>query len=98
MSFLKNTILALVGIGFLWSFQASATSDPHHEKSAIVDAMQDEESPEKENCELENWKFLNHAAIDFKALKLSLKIARDEDNIVLTDFSSLPISPPDVQA
>ncbi len=94
----KNIILTLIGIGLLWSFQTSATSDFHHEKSAIVDAMQDEESPKKETCELENWKFLNHATIDFKALKLSLRIPRNTDNIILTDFSSLPDSPPDAQA
>lgn len=98
MSFFKNIILTLIGIGLLWSFQTAITSDFHHEKSLIVDAMQDEESPEKENCELENGKFLTHAAIDFKALKLSLQIARDTNNITLTDFSSLPNSPPDVQA
>lgn len=98
MSFFRNIILTLIGIGLLWSFQTSATSDFHHEKSAIVDLMQDEEVPEKENCELEDSKFLNHDTVGFRVIKLSLNIARSDDNFILTDFSSIPISPPDLLA
>lgn len=98
MRLFRNIILTLISIGLLWNFQISATSNSSHENSAIVDALQDEESSEKENCELENWKFLNQNSTDFKILKLSLAMALNEDDAILKYSSSVPTTPPDARA
>ena len=91
---LKNTILTLIALGLLCGFQASVTSDFAHEKSAIIDANAGEESPEKENCELENWKFFSHQEINLKILKASLHLEIQQEITPSQIFASVPTSPP----
>ena len=91
---LKNTILTLIALGLLCGFQASATSDFTHEKSAILDASSGEESPEKENCELENWKFFGHKEINLKILKAALRLEIQQEIIPPQIFATVPTSPP----
>ncbi len=94
--FFKKFILALFGIGFLLSFQATINSDFYHKKSAIADFAQNEESSEEENCQLENWQFLNFRQDNLKALKIFLQLKTKNDNTLPKNFSAVPNSPPKV--
>ena len=91
---LKKIILTLIGLGLLWSFQLSVTSDFYHEKSVSVDAMQDGEASEKENCELEGEKFFNHSNFGLKLSRLSLNLETRDERVTLGYLSSVPTSPP----
>jgi|GEM_PF-2339121 hypothetical protein len=93
-SLLRKIILTLIGVGLLWSFQLSVASDFYNEKSVIVDAVQDEESSEKGNCELEDEKFFNHETVSLKLSRLSLQIETKEDSFTLAYSPSVPTSPP----
>lgn len=93
-SLLRKIILTLIGVGLLWSFQISVASDFYHEKSVIVDAMQDKESSEKENCELEDEKFFNHEAASLKLSRIFLQIETKDDSFTLAYSPSVPTSPP----
>lgn len=94
--FLKKTVLTIIAVGLLWSFQAAATTDHNHEKSMIVDVMQDSESSEKESSELESWKFLNYETSNMKLLKLSTRLKAQDDDSSLGYFPPVPTSPPNV--
>jgi hypothetical protein len=87
----KKIILSLIAIGLLWSFQISP-SDLYHEKSAIFDAAQDEESPENENCELE--KFFTHSSKIISTSRLSSYFPQNNDLNLLQNFFEVPTSPP----
>jgi hypothetical protein len=87
----KKIILSLIAIGLLCSFQIS-TSDFHHEKSAIFDAAQDEESPENENCELE--KFFTHPSEIISTFRISFYLPQNNDLTLPQNFSDVPTSPP----
>ncbi len=91
---LKNTILTLIALGLLFGFQAYATSDFTHEKSAIIDFASGEESSEKENCELENWKFFGHEEINLRIIKAALRLEIQQEAIPPQIFATVPTSPP----
>ena len=91
---LKNTILTLVTLGLLWGFHSAISANFALEKAEIFDAAEGEESPEKENCEIENWKFLNHAAIDFKIFRNRPQLKIQDETRAPQNIAAVPTSPP----
>ncbi len=93
---LKNTILVLISIGLLWSFQTAVGSNFLEKKSELFDTSFGEESDEKENCEIKDWKLFNHAELALKISKLFQKLDSSDENIPHQTIASVPTSPPNV--
>lgn len=91
---LKKTVLALIGILLLFNFQVSSVADFAHEKSAIFDTSENDESSETEieNCELE--KLFTHESVNFKVLKLSSRFTKRDHFLLQENFLEVPTSPP----
>lgn len=92
-SFFKKLILILVALGLLSSLQPFATTNFDAKKIEITDSSQGEKHSEEENCELENWNFLNKST-NLEIIKTAANFKQNNQGSFLDHFATVPTSPP----
>lgn len=94
MNSFRRTILLLVALGLLWSFNTSAISSSLINSTGSFDLSQNTEE-EEDDAESKDLKFLSHSGNFFQFPKFSVAYKIQNSQTLLPNFSPIPTTPPD---